>query len=89
MASEMRVDATKTLNRFLLKVRFDVTLTPPLVVVLFGPSGSGKTTLLRCLAGLEWPDHGSIVFDNQVWFDGASGARILPQQRRIGYMFQD
>ena len=86
----INVDITKAFgNRFLVKVRFDVALTSPLVFVLFGPSGSGKTTLLRCLAGLEWPDHGCIVFDNRVWFDGASSVRVQPQQRRIGYSFQD
>jgi sulfonate transport system ATP-binding protein len=30
-------------------------------VVLLGPSGTGKTTLLRILAGLELPDHGSVL----------------------------
>lgn len=90
MAPEMKVDVTKTLaNRFLVDVRFDVAITSPLVLILFGPSGSGKTTLLRCLAGLEWPDQGRIIFENRVWFDGASGVRVQPQQRRVGYMFQD
>ncbi len=59
---------------------------PAPVTVLFGPSGSGKTTLLRLIAGLERPDHGSIVFRGEEWF----GARSLaPQQRRAGFLFQD
>ena len=28
---------------------------------LLGPSGCGKTTTLRCVAGLEFPDGGSIL----------------------------
>lgn len=34
-------------------------------LVLIGPSGSGKSTLLRLMAGLEYPDCGSIAFDNK------------------------
>jgi molybdate transport system ATP-binding protein len=60
-----------------------------LVTVLFGPSGSGKTTILRCLAGLQRPDVGRISFDDQVWFDSTAGVCLSPQQRRIGYLFQD
>ncbi|MDO8177067.1 MAG: ABC transporter ATP-binding protein [Undibacterium sp.] len=59
---------------------------------LFGPSGAGKTTILRMLAGLIPPDHGRIVVDGVTWFDdGATGKKINlpPQQRSIGYVFQD
>ena len=31
------------------------------IVALVGPSGSGKTTLLRILAGLDYPDEGSVT----------------------------
>lgn len=34
-------------------------------VGLVGPSGSGKSTLLMTMAGLERPDSGSVVVDNQ------------------------
>jgi molybdate transport system ATP-binding protein len=61
----------------------------PAVTVLFGPSGSGKTTILRCLAGLEQPESGFISFGNESWFDAARGIFLSPQQRRIGYLFQD
>ena len=57
--------------------------------VLFGPSGSGKTTALRCLAGLERPQHGSITWGNQTWFDRATKTNLRPQERGIGYLFQD
>ena len=58
-------------------------------VALFGPSGAGKTTLLRCLAGLEQPEQGRLVVNGVVWFDSATHTNLLPQQRRVGYMFQD
>jgi molybdate transport system ATP-binding protein len=59
------------------------------VTVLFGPSGSGKTTVLRCLAGLDRPDEGLIRFGKDVWFDSARRIQLAPQQRAVGYLFQE
>lgn len=56
---------------------------------VFGPSGSGKTTILRCLAGLARPQRGSILFSDEVWFDSARGIHLRPQQRGVGFLFQD
>ncbi len=61
----------------------------PSVTVLFGPSGCGKTTVLRCLAGLEKPEEGSIQFAAETWFDARQGLCLAPQQRGIGFVFQD
>lgn len=59
------------------------------LLCLFGHSGAGKTTLLRILAGLTKPDKGRIVFDDTVWFDSVKKINIPPQERNVGYMFQD
>ena len=59
------------------------------VTVLFGPSGSGKTTTLRCIAGLERPDVGWIRWGERTWFDAAHRVFLPPQQRGVGYLFQD
>lgn len=59
------------------------------VTVLFGPSGCGKTTVLRCLAGLERPEEGVIQFGGETWFDARQGIFLAPQQRGIGFVFQD
>jgi molybdate transport system ATP-binding protein len=59
------------------------------VTVLFGPSGCGKTTTLRCLAGLERPDEGRVAFGPVTWSDAAAGVFLRPQQRDVGYLFQD
>ena len=56
---------------------------------LFGQSGAGKTTLLRMLAGLTTPDEGSIRVNGETWFDSLRKINLKPQQRRIGYVFQD
>jgi sulfate transport system ATP-binding protein len=52
------------------------------LVALLGPSGSGKTTLLRIVAGLDFPDAGS------VWLDGEDATRRSARERRIGFVFQ-
>jgi len=63
--------------------------SPSSLTVLFGPSGSGKTTTLRCLAGLERPGRGHIRSGDETWFDSDRGIFLRPQQRRIGYLFQE
>lgn len=53
------------------------------LTALLGPSGSGKTTLLRILAGLETADAG------EVYIDGHSVNQVKPQDRGIGFVFQN
>ena len=59
------------------------------ITVLIGPSGCGKTTFLRCLAGLDRPESGRIEFAGECWFDASHRIHRSPQQRGIGFLFQD
>ena len=52
------------------------------LVALLGPSGSGKTTLLRIIAGLDWPDSGSVNFDGEDALAQGAG------DRHVGFVFQ-
>src|SRR6187399_1244815 len=52
------------------------------LLALLGPSGSGKTTLLRIIAGLDFPDEGSVVAsDSDVTHQSA-------RDRNVGFVFQ-
>ena len=57
--------------------------------VLLGESGAGKTTVLRLLAGLLHPDQGQIALNDVVYFDSDRHICIPPQERPVGYVFQD
>ena len=70
---------------FLLDVQMEV---PPGITILFGPSGAGKSTLLDCIAGLAQPDAGRIGIDGDAIFDSEEKINVLPQQRRVAYVFQ-
>ena len=59
------------------------------ITILFGPSGAGKTTILDCIAGLRTPDSGVIQVGGSALFDGSRAINLPPQQRRVGYVFQD
>ncbi len=59
------------------------TTPTPGVTALFGPSGAGKTTLLLTIAGLRRP-RGA-----QIELDGVRLDRLPPEQRGIGYVFQE
>jgi len=52
------------------------------LVALLGPSGSGKTSLLRIIAGLDWPDAGSVIFDGEDALARGAG------ERHVGFVFQ-
>jgi sulfate transport system ATP-binding protein len=53
------------------------------LVALLGPSGSGKTTLLRIIAGLEFPDQGSVYFGDE------DASKKSVRERRVGFVFQN
>ena len=63
--------------------------TEPGVTALVGPSGSGKTTILNLIAGLLTPASGVIALSDEPLFDSKTKINLRPEQRGIGYVFQD
>ncbi len=55
-------------------------------LVFIGPSGGGKSTLLKLIAGLHYPDFGTITLDNKKMV--FEEKELLEHRRRIGVVFQ-
>lgn len=59
------------------------------VTALYGRSGSGKTSVINMVAGLARPDEGRIEVDGRVLFDSTANIDLVPERRRLGYVFQE
>ena len=81
----LHVDIEKTLGSFHLKAQLDAENE---TLALLGASGCGKSMTLKCIAGIEKPDRGTITLDGGVLFDSAAHINLMPQQRRVVYLFQ-
>jgi putative spermidine/putrescine transport system ATP-binding protein len=76
-------ELTKRYGQFSAVQNVDLNVVEGEFVSLLGPSGCGKTTTLRCVAGLEAPTNGHILFGNQ----DVTG--LPPEKRNIGMVFQN
>ena len=82
----VEIDIEKNFRDFSLKASINSSSK---AMGLLGASGSGKSMTLRCIAGIEKPDKGRIVINGKTVFDSEAGINLKPQQRKIGYMFQN
>ena len=80
----LKCNIEKKLNHFVLNVDFTVENE---ILCIMGESGSGKTSILNSIAGLLTPDKGDIILDDNILF--SDKINLKPQQRNIGYVFQD
>jgi molybdate transport system ATP-binding protein len=85
MAS-LRLDLTVPTRAFPVELTLEVGRE---TVALVGPSGAGKTTVLRAVAGLMKPRRGTILCGDEIWFDRERGVNLRPEQRSVGYVFQE
>jgi sulfate transport system ATP-binding protein len=76
-------DLTKRLSGQAVVDRVSLTVEDGELFVLLGASGSGKSSVLRLIAGLATPDEGA------VHLHGRNVTALPPQQRGVGYVFQN
>ncbi len=84
MTAEIQI--RKKLDSFRLDVCFQAHTSR---VGILGASGCGKSMTLKCIAGIEKPDEGTIRIAENVFYDSKTKQNQKPQQRRIGYLFQN
>ncbi len=56
---------------------------------IVGRSGSGKSTLLHLIGGLDRPDSGKVIIDNQDIYALGKDDLAKFRRRKIGFIFQD
>ena len=56
---------------------------------ILGASGCGKSLTLKSIAGIERPETGKIESAGKVFFDSAKKIWMPPQERNVGYLFQN
>jgi molybdate transport system ATP-binding protein len=82
----LQVDIKKKYGTFTLDVAIEAGDE---ILGFLGASGCGKSLTLRCIAGVETPDEGRIVVNDQVFFDSEEGVNLTPQQRKTALLFQN
>lgn len=80
------VDIEKDFGSFSLKVNIEQENG---VLGFLGESGCGKSMTLKCIAGIVKPDKGKIILNGRVLFDSEKKINLPPQERQVGYLFQN
>lgn len=76
-------EVSKHFRGFQALNRVNLEISKGSTIALLGASGSGKSTLLRMLGGFDQPSSG------RIWIEGRDAARLQPQERNVGFVFQD
>ena len=82
----LEVDIRKKVKGFSLEIQ--ITSDSRRIGIL-GASGCGKSMTLKSIAGIETPDEGRILVDGRCLFDRKAKINQTPQQRHLGYLFQN
>ena len=85
----LKVNIQKELNEFDLEVDFELKNKR---LGILGPSGCGKSMTLKSIAGIVDPDNGIISLNTgkeTTYFDSNNKINLKPQERNVGYLFQN
>ena len=82
----MEIRLQKKLDDFDINIQFK---TESKHVGILGESGAGKSVALKMISGIISANSGFIRFDNSVILDSEKSINLKPQDRKIGYMFQN
>lgn len=80
------IDIRKNLGNYQLEIQWKSEVSR---IGILGASGCGKSMTLKSIAGIETPDEGQICVDGKFLFDSGKKVNLKPQQRRVGYLFQN
>lgn len=83
----LQINLQKQLGEFSLEV--DLRIPNQGITGIFGVSGSGKSSLINLISGLMTPDRGFIRLNDRTLVDIEQKMNLPPQQRNLGYVFQD
>lgn len=73
---------SKQLGEFSLE-DIDVEIQEGEYFIILGSTGTGKTVILEIIAGMYQPDQG------EIWFYENNLGQLYPEQREIGFVYQD
>ena len=85
----LKVNIQKELKEFELDVDFELKNKH---LGILGPSGCGKSMTLKSIAGIVNPDSGVISLSTDketVYYDSNKKINLKPQNRNVGYLFQN
>ncbi|MFQ6085032.1 MAG: ABC transporter ATP-binding protein [Candidatus Bathyarchaeia archaeon] len=77
------INLSKRFGKIIATDKVNLTVNDGEYLTILGPSGCGKTTTLKMIAGLVEPDEGEIFIGDRLVNE------VPPEDREIGYVFQD
>ena len=85
----MKIEINQLIKKFGLQTTIEIDhliINDSSALTILGPSGGGKSTLIRLIAGLSYPDRGTIAINDQEIIFKEN--ELLRHRKSIGVVFQ-